>query len=119
MSIEKVSRASALFLFNQLTGTYSGQMADVPHNPMLHGFMRAHIGKVVKDRSYRIEMSLPGFSDFLRQVADHLDPVPPKVYIGGLCPECGNHTLGCADPNSGMHYVCTHDGCDYSILTKE
>jgi len=59
-----VSKEMAIFFKDQLVGTYSGHMAAIPNNPVLYGLMAAH----------KADNSNRDFAEFLRQVADKIDP---------------------------------------------
>ncbi len=59
----KISRELALFFEQQIYGTYSGHMAEIPNNPTLYGLLSAH-GIHPHDGTL--------FPEFLRAVADAL-----------------------------------------------
>ena len=54
--------ASALFFYDQLMGTYSGHMSNIPNNPVMQSFLKSH---GVNDEK--------SFLNFLRGVADSLE----------------------------------------------
>lgn len=59
----EVSKGVAVFFKDQIIGTHSGHMAELPNNPTLYGLSIAH----------GVYQSTEDFCSFLRAVADQLD----------------------------------------------
>ena len=60
----KISRELALFFKEQIYGTYTGHMSEIPNNPTLHGLLSAH--------GINQYTGTDDFPEFLRAVADAL-----------------------------------------------
>ncbi len=56
-----VSESVAKYFYEQCAGSFTGHMANVPNNPVLHGLLHAHSVSSKQD-----------FSRFLHQVAEKL-----------------------------------------------
>jgi hypothetical protein len=69
-----MNKELAVIIKNQLVGTYSGHMAAVPFNPVLHSIFSTLIGG---DPVYGIDYPDQDVALVLRQIADALDEVKP------------------------------------------
>ena len=63
-------KALAEYFYDQCAGSYTGHMANVPNNPVLHGLMLACGVKSKKD-----------FASQLRKFADAIDPDSSHVKV--------------------------------------
>lgn len=59
----------AEFFYQQCAGGYSGHMAEIPNNPVLHGLIYAMCGK--NDRK--------AFAQFLKECAAELEKTPDYI----------------------------------------